>query len=99
MISMNDYWLVVAGHNTLDDGVFFFLTPTFTQVLIIDRASEKIVDKKLFFRDLTNARIINNELYFRYYEPFLWTILTNINRLGELDSDMNNLAKTNLSLD
>ncbi|RNC83169.1 MAG: hypothetical protein ED557_10685 [Balneola sp.] len=92
------YFVVLTGYNTLDDGIWFFATPTYTRVLIVDRNTEKVVLRKLFFKDLTNAKLIDDELYFRYDNPFLWELVTNFYRLDKLDSELNKLGKTSLNL-
>jgi len=93
-----DYWIVGTSYNTLDDGIWFFATPTYTRVLIIDRNTEEVIESKLFFKNLTNAKLIGNELYFRYDGPILWELATNFYRLDELDSEINKLGKTSLNL-
>jgi len=92
------YFVVLTGYNTLDDGIWFFATPTYTRVLIVDRNSEEVVENKIFFKDLTNAKISGDELYFRYDGPLIWELATNFYRLDELDSGINKLGKTNLKL-
>lgn len=42
------YWVVLTGYNTLDDGLWFFLTPTYTRVLVVDRNTQEIVANKPF---------------------------------------------------
>lgn len=92
------YFVVLTGYNTLDDGLWFFATPTYTRVLIIDRSTEEVIVNKLFFKDLTNAKLIGNELYFRYDGSILWDLATNFYRLDELDSEINKLGKISLNL-
>ncbi len=96
------YWVVLTRYNTLDDGLWFFATPTYTRVLIIDRSTEEIVSKKLVFKNITNAKIVGGDLYFRYDEPVLWALLTvalpNFYRLDKLDDIENKLGKTSLNL-
>ena len=92
------YFIVLTGYNTLDDGLWFFATPTYTRVLIVDRNTEEVVENKLFFKDLTNAKLIDNELYFRYDGPIIWELATNFYKLEELDSEINKLGKTSLNL-
>ena len=92
------YFVVLTGYNTLDDGIWFFATPTYTRVLVVDRNTEEVVENKIFFKYLTNAKISGDELYFRYDGPLIWELATNFYRLDELDSGINKLGKTNLKL-
>ena len=92
------YCVVLTRYNTLDDGLWFFATPTYTRVLIIGRNTEEVVENKLFFKNLTNAKLIGNDLYFRYDGPIMWELITNFYRLDELDSEINKLGKVSLNL-
>lgn len=92
-----EYFVVGTSYNTLDDGLWFFATPTYTRLLVINRETHKIYRKKLFFKNVTNARIKGDEIYFRYDGPILWELATNFYRLEELDAEVNKLGKTNLA--
>jgi len=74
-----------------------FATPNYTRLLVINRETHEIYRKKLFFKNVTNARIKGDEIYFRYDGPILWELATNFYRLEELDAEVNKLGKTKLT--
>jgi hypothetical protein len=92
----DDYFIVGTGYNTLDDGLWFFATPTYTRLLVIEKETHKVYKKILLFKNITNAKLIEGEIYFRYDGPILWELATNFYRLEELDSEVNKLGKTSL---
>jgi hypothetical protein len=65
-------------------------------LLVIEKETHKVYKKILLFKNITNAKLIEGEIYFRYDGPILWELATNFYRLEELDSEVNKLGKTSL---
>lgn len=61
-----DYWVIWTGVVDFDDGLKFIYTPRYSKLVIIDRKTKEVVSDKLFLRRVTNAKIVDDYVYFVY---------------------------------
>ena len=60
------YWVFWTGVVSLDSGAKYFYTPTYSRLIVVNRDTNEILSNKIFFRDVTNAKIIDGYIYFVY---------------------------------
>ena len=69
-----EYWVFWTGVQRFEDGLKVFVIPNYSRLIVVDRNTNQILSNKLFFKDATNAKVIDGYVYF-VYQSFLKTKL------------------------